>query len=60
MRDKKYLPLIFLPVMIVVIVANSDMHTDGKSVIFALSALCMLIGGYLSAKPYIKRRKEKA
>lgn len=60
MRDKKYLPFIFLPVLIVVIVANSDMHTDGKSVLFALSALCMLVGGYLSARPYFKKKNENA
>lgn len=60
MRDNKIFALFFIALMTTVIVANSDMHINGKLIIFSVSGMCMLIAGYLSAKPYIKRRKQKA
>ncbi|QHJ69152.1 hypothetical protein [Planococcus halotolerans] len=60
MRDNKIFPLLFIALMTTIIVANSDMHFNGKLIIFVISALCMLLAGYLAAKPYIQRRKEKA
>lgn len=60
MRDNKNLPLIFIPVLTMVIVANSDMHTYGKSVIFAIAALVLLYAGYLNARPYFKKKNKNA
>ncbi|RLQ91270.1 hypothetical protein D9754_05960 [Planomicrobium sp. Y74] len=57
MRDKKIFPLFFIPLLTVVIVANSDMHFNGKLIIFVISALCILLACYLATKPYIKRKK---
>lgn len=60
MRDNKIFPLFFIALMTTVIVANSDMHINGKVIIFSVSGFCMLLAGYLAAKPYIERKKKKA
>ena len=49
MKSKSYL-LTLISLMLALVISNLDIHTDIKSVIYGLSALGLILGGYLSIK----------
>lgn len=58
MRDNKILILIFIPILISIIVANSEIHPVGKSILFGASALCLLFAGCVSYRQSKASKKE--
>ncbi|WP_162920105.1 hypothetical protein [Paenisporosarcina cavernae] len=49
MKSKSYL-VVLTSLVILMVTANSGFHTDSKTVIYGLSALGIVLGGYLSVK----------
>ena len=54
MKSKSYL-LTLISLILAMVTSNLDIHTDIKSVIYGLSALGLILGGYLS----IRKPKDK-
>ncbi|MGE7880057.1 hypothetical protein [Peribacillus muralis] len=50
MKSKSYI-LTVISVLLALVTSNLDIHTGIKSVIYGLSALGLISGGYLSEKP---------
>ena len=54
LKSKSYL-LTLISLILAMVTSNLDIHTDIKSVIYGLSALGLILGGYLS----IRKPKDK-